>query len=423
MNRPVATPSRPGGTAERKSAIRFCHRGRLVLLVGLLICLVPSTGSAQQWALERLPADVLDVVPPSDRVRGAPGEMVVHPLECRSFPLDGLRRRIVDVAVQEWAFFGFPVLDRANGARLLPPGAGPSMTGGAFASSSIGSSAGGASSDGSVVGRTGAGASGLGSGGPDAASPPLAFESSTRRAPALNRSESARVAASIAGYWAVTPEGAGIVADQNRAWSGPRGVAVRWRSPWSAAFISWVMCEAGLETNDRFRRAIAHWSYIDQAIRARDGAAPEAAYVAYDIGERTAEPGDLLCSARRPAYRNLAERRRQMGGGARTHCDIVVRADEETELILAIGGNVLRSVSLKVLAAERDPEGGLRPRSAPGAPLFAHLKLRADPIGPNALTGSPTIGAFGCLGPENLPPRAALVLAEFSVTVEPGPHC
>ena len=89
----------------------------------------------------------------------------------------------------------------------------------------------------------------------------------------LPPAEAARVAASIAGYWAVTPEGSWIVARQNDRWNGEDGIAARWNAPWSAAFVSWVMCEAGLGTNARFQRAIAHHAYIDQAIRARDGRA------------------------------------------------------------------------------------------------------------------------------------------------------
>ena len=104
---------------------------------------------------------------------------------------------------------------------------------------------------------------------------------------------------------------------QNDSWNGPRGIASRWNAPWSAAFVSWVMCEAGLGGTNQFRRAVAHHAYIDQAIRACDGRASQAAFTAYDAGETAIEPGDLLCSSRRPAYRAIAERRRQMGVGAR----------------------------------------------------------------------------------------------------------
>jgi hypothetical protein len=351
--------------------MRFVSLALMVILflVGALV--YPAAATAQYATFHRLAPEILDVVPPSDWVRGDPGAMSVVAGECRSLPSEDLRRRIVDVAVQEWAFFGYPVLDRMNGARLLPPGAG---------------------SNGRV---------------------PI-FENNTRRAPLLNAQESGRVASSIAGYWAVTPEGAGIVRTQNGRWNGS-GIEARWNAPWSAAFISWVMCEAGLGTNDRFHRAIAHWRYIDQAIRARDGQAPTSGYVAYDLGEQTVEPGDLLCFARRPSYRTIAERRRQMGTGASSHCDIVVGVDEEGERILAIGGNVLRSVSLKVLHGTRSPAGGLHARAIPSAPLFAHLKLRAGPVPTDALLRSPVLAGSVCANGARAPDRASFVLAELDV--------
>lgn len=341
----------------------------ILFLVGVLV--YPAAAAAQYVAFDRLAPEVLDVVPPSEWVRGEPGAMSVVARECRALPPEEIRRRIVDVAVQEWAFFGYPVLDRMNGTRLLPPGAG---------------------SNGTVP----------------------TFENTTRRAPPLNAQESRRVASSIAGYWAVTPEGAGIVRTQNGRWN-QSGIDARWNAPWSAAFISWVMCEAGLGTNDRFHRAIAHWRYIDQAIRARDAGAPTSGYVAYDLGERTVEPGDLLCFARRPAYRSLAERRRQMGTGASSHCDIVVTVDEDQGRILAVGGNVLRSVSLKVLQGTHAPGGGLHARAIPSAPIFAHLKLRGESVEADALLRSPVLAGTTCPNGVSAPGRAAYVLAELGV--------
>jgi hypothetical protein len=320
------------------------------LLAAAALATLPAPGAlVAQVAPERLSPPVFDVTPPSERVRGPLESMNVVERGCLAEPPTDLRRRVVDIAVQEWAFFGFPVLDRVNGARLLP------------------------------------------SSGPRAG--PVAFEYTTRRAPPPSPEEGARVAASIAGYWAVTPEGPGIVREQVRRW-GERGPGVRWNAPWSAAFISWVMCEGGLGTRDRFHRAIAHWTYVDQAIRARDGRESRAGYVAYDLGERTVEPGDLLCSSRRPVYRSLADRRRQVGQGASTHCDIVVEVDAVGERILAIGGNVLRAVSLKVLPGRLAPDGGLFALSGSGVTLYAHLKLRGEPIGPRALSESPVLAAL-----------------------------
>ena len=353
-----------GGSDARQ---RVCQTTLAVLVVAAVIVAwgSKSVGRAQQQApFSRLSSDVFDVVPPSQRVAGNPGKMRVSQAGCRPQSASmnaGLRRRIVDVAVQEWAFFGFGVVDQTA---IEPP----------------------TRDDG-----------------------PPAQTRSRRRSRWVSTEESARVAASIAGYWTVTPEGRWIIERQNEEWNGPIGIGARWRSPWSAAFISWVMCESGLGEASAFQRAVAHHRYIDQAIRARDASTSQAAFVAYDAGEADISPGDLLCSGRRPPYRTLAERRRQMGTGARTHCDIVVKLDDEHTRILAIGGNVRGAVSLKLLPAMRGADGAIRPLDFSSAtldpnpyrgarPVFAHLKLRADAIEPNALDRSRTIQALGCTG-------------------------
>ena len=302
--------------------------------------------NAQQVHLDRLPPEQLEVSPPAVRISGEPGRMQVVDRECRMLPEAELRRRIVDIAVQEWGFFGFSVLDqtyvqdfsqrRRSGFRL-----------------------------------------------------PRSW---------LDIAESERVADSIAGYWAVTDDGGWILERQNDLWQGPYGTAVRWRDPWSAAFISWVMCEGGLGEDDLFQRHIAHYVYIDQAIEARDGASPGAAYVAYDVGEMPIEPGDLLCSARRSAYRTIAQRRVNLGRSIRSHCDIAVQVDVANDRVLVIGGNVRGSVRMKLFAAEfgepRDGAPSVQSVGGAGRTIFAHLKLKADSIEADALDSSPTFRAL-----------------------------
>ncbi|HJO39197.1 MAG: DUF2272 domain-containing protein [Vicinamibacterales bacterium] len=317
------------------------------------VAVTASGGFAQQASFDRLPSEALDVVPPSSRVMGVPGRMTVERSSCRSVPLGEVRQRIVDVAAQEWGFFGFSLVDQTQ----------PVEQGGRR----------------------------------------------RRRWRRTSPEEAGRVAGSIAGYWSVTPEGGWIVDAQNDSWNGSNGIASRWRYPWSAAFISWVMCEGGLSDTDQFRRAVAHHSYIDQAIRARNAETPTAAFTAYDIGEAAVAPGDLLCSARRPAYRSIAERRRQLGEGARTHCDVVVKVDVAHNRILAIGGNVRGAVSLKLIPATEEPGLGLRPGGS-GRRLFAHLKLRADAASPDALDLTPTMQALTCAGSPPTAWRAAASL-------------
>jgi hypothetical protein len=279
--------------------------------------------------------------------------MSIKQTTCKSLPAAQIRRRVVELAVQEWAYFGFALVDRTE-----------------------------AEDD----------------------------DGFPRRSRRPGDAQSARVADSIGGYWSVTPGGDWIIGSQNKIWNGIDGAQSRWRFPWSAAFISWVMCEGGLSGADQFQRAIAHHVYIDQAIRARDRNASSAAFAAYDAGEAAVAPGDLLCSSRRPVYRSLDDRRRQMGAGARTHCDIVVRVDAAAGRILAIGGNVRGTVGLKILPAVA-ADGGVRLREPSDArddrPLFAHLKLRAPSGAGEPFDASPTVRALSCAGPSATAARLA----------------
>lgn len=317
----------------------------LLALVWLAVSI--PLAEADQLYVERLPSAILAITPPAERVSGNPGEMRVVETGCRSEPLSGARERIVDIAVQEWAYFGFSVADE-------------------------------------TVERS-----------PDSLD---TFSGRARRFGRgfswLDPEASARLADSIAAYWAITGDGSWILSRQNQRWQDG-GVAVRWRDPWSAAFVSWVMCESGLGDDSRFERAINHHTYIDQAIRARDDGDAESAYVAYDVGEKPIEPGDLLCAARRPTYDTLDERRRQLGTGIRSHCDIVVKVEPEQNRVLGIGGNVRGSVSLKLLPAEFAGNGAAGPLAKQvgrgRGTVFAHLKLRSDPVGDDVFRLSPTL--------------------------------
>ena len=330
---------------------RFC----LILASSLALTAAGARAQPAVTPLARLPVEVLDVTPPGERVEGRPGAMSVRRNQsCRSLPLDDVRSRLVHLAVQEWGYFGFPIVEYDEDEDD-PPSSGRGRAGGW---------------------RRGGGR--------------------------IGTPEAARTAGVIGGYWAVTPGGAWIVESQNEHWREAISGVTRWRFPWSAAFLSWLMCEGGLGTTAQFERAIAHHSYIDQAIRARDGLASRAAYVAHDPGETVIAEGDLLCTSRRPVFRTLAERRRQMGQGARTHCDLVVKVDEPAGRILAIGGNVRGVVGLKILPAARQ-RGRFRPvlpaRLAAERPMFAHLKLQGEAAPANAFDRSPTLRVLTCSQP------------------------
>ena len=318
----------------------------------------PASGASEQPG--RLPRTEFDVIPPAERVMGTRGDITIWQTACRIGPTANARRRIVDIAVQEWVAMRFQTVDATNAeSRLIPRGIAP-----------------------------------------DALNPLLPRPRIVAEYPRLGIPDyDGRADQTIAGYWSATPQGARVLAAQNRAWNGPGGNEVSWVEPWSAAFISWVMCEAGLGDPAQFARSAAHISYIDQAIQARDAMAPEAAYVAYDAGEAPINPGDLLCNSRDGTqYRNLADARQAFGSNAATHCDVVVKLDERKRRLLVIGGNVLSSVSLTILPLRQDGARYLRPvlqsEIAGARRIFAHLKLRADPIEPNALDNSPAIRAL-----------------------------
>jgi hypothetical protein len=335
---------------------------RTQTLILSLLCLgLAGAARGQNSSADRLPFDVLDIRAPSERVSGSPGSMQIQDRSCRALPSSEVRSRIVNAAVQEWAYFGFTTLD--------------------YTDSEISSAT-----------RTSLG----------------------RRWSLLSPDQSLRVADSIAGYWAAAPDSGWILERQNNNWKS-RGMTTRWRDPWSAAFISWVMCEGGLADRSQFARAVAHHTYIDQAIRARDNGDTGAAFQAYDIGEQAVMPGDMLCRGSRPAYRSLAERRSHFGVGARTHCDIVVKVDTELPGFHVIGGNVRGTVGLKLLPGELTNDGFVKAVPYGNRTLFAHLKLNAEPLPLNALDLSPTMQALDCRMPQadpiaiaSLAPSAAI---------------
>jgi hypothetical protein len=110
--------------------------------------------------------------------------------------------------------------------------------------------------------------------------------------------------------------------------------------PWSAAFISYVMRQAGFGEN--FHYSDSHCDYIHRALDARNSNDQEYAFWAYRLTERAPQLGDMVGYAREqgvdfdhqpPEYKS--------------HCDIVVAVRPGE--IDVIGGNVGDSVTLKTL--------------------------------------------------------------------------
>jgi hypothetical protein len=116
--------------------------------------------------------------------------------------------------------------------------------------------------------------------------------------------------------------------------------------PWSAAFISWLMLEAGVPAA-LFPPSGLHSDYL-RAIAETDGD-PNARFALRDAKLFRPRPGDLICATRAgasiPAYDDIPD-------GTTMHCDLVVFNDGTK--LESIGGNVRNSVSKTVRAIGPD---------------------------------------------------------------------
>lgn len=119
-------------------------------------------------------------------------------------------------------------------------------------------------------------------------------------------------------------------------------------SPWSAAFISYVMDKAGLDAR-QFRFSPAHWQYIQRAIQQPEGYA----YRACDPRTTVPAVGDLLCYSRgTPLLKDFAawqDAALQPGFAAPAHCEVVVEVDADAKKMETVGGNVVQSVARRKL--------------------------------------------------------------------------
>ena len=127
---------------------------------------------------------------------------------------------------------------------------------------------------------------------------------------------------------------------------------------WSAAFVSYVMVQAGVPG---FRASPRHYDYIRQAFNAESGGP----YYYADPATQRPDPGDLLCFVRGNGsvygYEGLTARLNGNGGSLQSHCDIVVGRDREVRLI---GGNVFNGVTMRKLRL--DAQGrAILPRPVP----------------------------------------------------------
>lgn len=136
------------------------------------------------------------------------------------------------------------------------------------------------------------------------------------------------------------------------------------RPAWSAAFVSFVLQEAG--AGNRFPYANAHCIYFQHFV----GRSGPMLYEAMLANEVTPQPGDILHYGRDTARNyDFAAARSDFGddGWYPSHCDIVVSVDVEAKIVKTIGGNVDNSVKEKTYAL--DDNGRLKDRVEDGQTL------------------------------------------------------
>jgi hypothetical protein len=135
-------------------------------------------------------------------------------------------------------------------------------------------------------------------------------------------------------------------------------------TPWSAAFISYVIRQSGVAEN-AFRFANAHRVYIYDAFATSaaelSNAADDRLYRACPFNTTRPRAGDLICQLREPALADASDEavreriRAELAGNIdartvrRTHCEVVAYIDARARKMYTIGGNVGHAVTARML--------------------------------------------------------------------------
>lgn len=127
-----------------------------------------------------------------------------------------------------------------------------------------------------------------------------------------------------------------------------------WHMPWSAAFLSYVMIEAGAPRGS-FPPGDEHWTYVRHIVKQAGG--PGALFVPESVTAYRPRPGDIVCKTRAgappPPFDELVRDPDQFGDFLPMHCDIVVSNNVSAFVapsrVAAIGGNVMNSVSKSLI--------------------------------------------------------------------------
>lgn len=133
--------------------------------------------------------------------------------------------------------------------------------------------------------------------------------------------------------------------------------------PWSAAFVSWAMLQAGVPG---FNPSPSHIDYVRDAYLHPD----TSPFRFTDPDSERPAPGDLMCFVRDSdsidgfnGLRNLISADSTAALGM--HCDIVIAASPGGDgKLYEVGGNVLQGVTLRILALNRNGKLWALPRGS-----------------------------------------------------------
>jgi hypothetical protein len=172
-------------------------------------------------------------------------------------------------------------------------------------------------------------------------------------------------------------------------------------TPWSAAFISYVIRQAGV-TDSAFQFANAHRAYIYDAFATSaaelKGEPDNRIYRACPATTTRPRVGDLICHQREPALADATAEsvresiRTELAGNPdartvrRTHCDVVAHIDARAHKMYAVSGDSYHAVAARKLNLRRDLKFSALQRGpcvTPGQwtlprPLAAHAGLQRD---------------------------------------------
>ncbi len=187
----------------------------------------------------------------------------------------------------------------------------------------------------------------------------------------------------VLAYWLAAPDEDGTIAANRRLYAAalagrPEGARL-WRAQaWSAAFISYVMQRAGVDTRE-FRPTAAHSFYIDHMLKDAADFPAEAPFYPHSPTAYAPQPGDLVCADRsRSPITDWRQRAADNGAFRPMHCDLVVAVTPAGAE--AIGGNVADTVARTRYPT--DPGGLLLPGPPGSATWFGVFENRLGRLGP-----------------------------------------